>query len=81
MDNGNMGDGTTGALQNLNNTQQSGVRVLGLLVQAIKTIFPQQTGTSTTATAGAGTLPAKPVGFIVVSLPDGTSVKVPYYAS
>ena len=45
----------------------------------IKSVFPQQTGTATSATAGSATLPANPVGFIVVSLPGGTSVKVPYY--
>lgn len=56
-------------------------KTLGLLVTAFKTVFPQQTGTSATATSGAATLPGNPVGFIVVSLPDGTSVKVPYYAS
>lgn len=60
---------------------QNGVQNLGLVVQAIKTVFPQQTGTSSSATAGTATLPAKPVGFIVVSLPNGTSVKVPYYAT
>lgn len=73
--------GLSGMLATLNSTQQAGVRYLGQLILAIKTIFPQQTGTSTTATAGAATLPAAPVGFIVVSLPNGTSVKVPYYAS
>ena len=36
--------------------------------------------TATTATAGAQTLPANPVGFLVVSL-NGTSVKLPYYAT
>jgi len=66
-------------LQDLNVTQQSGVRYIGLLIQAIKSVFPQQSGTATTATGGAATLPANPVGFIVVSLPNGTSVKVPYY--
>lgn len=66
-------------LKDLNTTQQSGVRYIGLLIQAIRQIFPQQTGTATTATAGAATLPANPVGFIVVALPNGTSVKVPYY--
>jgi len=66
-------------LQNLNVTQQSGVRYLGLLIQAIRAVFPQQTGTATTATGGGATLPGSPVGFIVVSLPNGTSVKVPYY--
>lgn len=60
---------------------QAGVRALGQVAKNISTVFPQQTGTSSTATAGAATLPANPVGFIVVSLPNGTSVKVPYYAS
>ena len=47
---------------------------------AIQTVFPQQTGTSGTATAGSATLPANPVGFIIVTLPGGATVKVPYYA-
>ncbi len=72
------GDSAQG-LRDLNTTQQSGVRYLGLIIQAIQKIFPQQTGTATTATSGAATLPGNPVGFIVVSLPNGTSVKVPYY--
>jgi len=37
-------------------------------------------GTATTATAGGGTLPTAPVGFIVVSI-NGTSRKIPYYAT
>jgi hypothetical protein len=36
--------------------------------------------TATTATAGAETLPASPVGFLVVSI-NGTSRKIPYYAT
>lgn len=36
--------------------------------------------TATTATAGAQTLPANPVGFLVVSI-NGTSRKIPYYAT
>ena len=35
--------------------------------------------TSTTATAGNATLPANPVGFLVVNI-GGTDYKVPYYA-
>ena len=56
-----------------------GVRALNAVGVAIKGVFPQQTGTASAATAGAATLPASPVGFIVVSLPNGTTVKVPYY--
>lgn len=33
---------------------------------------------SATATAGAGTLPAKPVGFINITV-NGVAYKVPYY--
>jgi hypothetical protein len=36
--------------------------------------------TATAATAGAETLPANPVGFLVVSI-NGTSRKIPYYAT
>lgn len=53
---------------------------LGALVQAFKSVFPQQTGTSTSATAGAATLPGNPVGFIVVTLPNGSLAKIPFYA-
>lgn len=67
------------SLDDLVTLLNQGVKNMGLLVQAIRTVFPQQTGTSTTATAGAATLPANPAGFIVVSLPDGSSKKVPYY--
>lgn len=68
-----------GSLTDLVTVQQSGVTYLGLLIQAIKTVFPQMTGTSTTATAGAATLPANPTGFIIVTLGNGSTVKVPYY--
>lgn len=34
---------------------------------------------ATTATAGAGTLPAQPVGFITVYV-NGTERKIPFYA-
>lgn len=60
-------------------TLQLGVRAMNDLKQAIAAIFPQTGGTAASATGGAATLPANPVGFIVVTLPDGTSAKVPYY--
>jgi hypothetical protein len=58
---------------------QQGVQALGGIRTALGNIFPQTTGTTTSATGGAATLPANPVGFIVVTLPNGTSAKVPYY--
>lgn len=56
-----------------------GVQSLNQILVTLQRSFPQQTGTSGTATGGAATLPGNPVGFIVVTLPDGTSAKVPYY--
>lgn len=56
-----------------------GVRTLTQILVTMQASFPQQTGTSGSAAGGAATLPANPVGFIVVTLPDGTSAKVPYY--
>lgn len=58
---------------------QNGVRALNGIWQALRNSFPQITGTATTATGGAETLPANPVGFITVTLPDGSQVKIPYY--
>lgn len=61
---------TNGALLNQN---------ISLLIQTLQAIFPQATSqTSGTATAGAATLPANPVGFLNVTI-NGTPVKVPYY--
>lgn len=58
---------------------QNGVKVLSLIAQTLAKSFPQVTGTSSSATGGAATLPANPVGFITITLPDGTAAKVPYY--
>jgi hypothetical protein len=58
---------------------QNAVRQLGVIAQILDASFPQVTGTASSATAGAATLPANPVGFIVITLPSGTSAKVPYY--
>lgn len=54
---------------------------LGSLIQVLGTIFPIGGATSGSATAGAATLPANPLGFLSVTLPDGTAVKIPYYAA
>jgi len=68
------------SLDDLVTVQSSGVNYLGHIVKAILSVFPQQTGTAGTATGGAATLPGNPVGFITVTLPNGTLAKVPYYA-
>ena len=67
------------ALDDLVSNLKNGVTNLGQLVQIIKSVFPQMTGLSSTATAGAATLPATPAGFIIVTLPNGNTVKVAYY--
>ena len=67
-------------LSQLITVNQNGVIALGNILQALKAIFPQGTGTSATATGGAATLPANPVGFIDVVLPNGVSARVPYYS-
>lgn len=46
----------------------------------LKQVLPVVQSTATTATAGAATLPANPVGFLNITLPDGTPARVPYYA-
>lgn len=67
------------ALDDAVSTLKGVVSQLSSIYGIISTIFPQQTGTATTATAGAATLPANPVGFIEVTLQSGQSCKVPYY--
>lgn len=61
---------------------KNSVQAQGNLQQTINRIFPQATGTDTTATAGAAALPANPVGFIEVWVPSlNATVKIPYYAT
>lgn len=72
-----MADTGTSPLVNVN---QLGVQALNAIVTAIKAIFPQGTGTATSATAGsASALPATPAGYLNVTLPSGAQAKVPYY--
>jgi hypothetical protein len=61
-------------------TMKNAVVSLGNLTQTITKVFPQTGGTATTATGGSATLPSSPVGFVVVTLPSGSVVKLPYYA-
>jgi hypothetical protein len=59
---------------------KSGVQNLGVIAKTMSSAFPQQTGTTTSATGGsASTLPSTPAGYINVTLQNGTAVKVPYY--
>lgn len=68
-------------LKDLNTTQQSGVRYLGLIIQALQKAFIQFGGKTTSATAGsASALPAAPLTYVSVVLPDGTVGKIPVYS-
>ena len=68
------------SLDDLVSNIKNGVLAIGNLVTAVKSVFPQQTGTSTSATSGsASALPAIPAGYLIVTLPNGTTVKVAYY--
>ena len=59
---------------------QSLQQTVGALNTTLNKVFPQATGTASSATGGAATLPAAPVGFIQVYVPSlNATVKVPYY--
>jgi hypothetical protein len=82
------GPGTQSQPSEGTGAQTVGIQVLRSIAQqidklaaAVLSVFPQQTGTSATATGGSATLPAQPVGFIVVTLPSGATAKIPYYSS
>lgn len=54
---------------------------LGQINTTLGAVFPQATGDAATATGGAATLPANPVGFIEVYVPSlAATVLVPYYS-
>ena len=67
-------------VQALVTTIQNGVQAINRLTTVVTSVFPQQNGLATSATAGAQTLPANPVCFIIVTLPNGTTGKIPYYS-
>lgn len=59
---------------------QNAVKGINGIVTSLNQVFPRITGTSSTATGGAATLPANPVGFLTLIDPaDGSTKKVPYY--
>lgn len=60
-------------------TLQQLVSAVGNLTSAVKAVSFQSTGVTGSATAGAATLPANPVGFLTITLPNGEPAKVPYY--
>ena len=64
------------AIQSLNQI----VIAIAALNKTVNAVFPQTIGSSGSATGGAATLPANPVGFLSVINPaTGATIKIPYY--
>ncbi len=69
-------------LPNLTQIQQTLQQIntaINALTQKIGAVFPIGSTITHTASAGADTLPANPAKFLTVTLPDGTTGKVPIY--
>jgi hypothetical protein len=63
-------------------TLQQGVTAINNLAGNIKTVFPQITGSSTKAPSTAGAITftsSEALGFQLVTLSSGVTVKVPFY--
>jgi len=68
-------------LQTIQTTLLALVTAVNNLNSTVLSVFPQGTGTTTSATAGgASALPATPAGYLTITLADGTPAKIPYYA-
>ena len=80
---GNTAGGSTfvSSDQRMIDAAQNAVKALYALQQAILTAFPQFVGSSSSASGGAATLPANPVGFLELTIPTIGQVKVPYYST
>jgi hypothetical protein len=72
-------DALVTAAQNAVRAINSLNRTMDTVNQTLNRVLPAVQSVSTSATAGAATLPATPEGFLDITLPDGTSAKVPYY--
>jgi hypothetical protein len=59
---------------------QNGVIALGKIAKSLSTTFPQVTGTSSTATAGALTFnSSQPTTFITIVSTSGATLKIPAF--
>ena len=75
---GNSGGGLDNGLQLLIANLQDVVQAVNNLNVTLATVFPQQGGTSATATTGSGTLPAQPQLFLDVNI-GGVEYRSPLY--
>jgi|GEM_PF-2745863 hypothetical protein len=70
------------SLTDLLTAMQQGVTGLNNLTNTFKSFFPQATTSSTVAPSSVGAITftsSQPVGFLLVTLSSGTTVKFPYY--
>ena len=72
-------DALSGIMQLLIANIQDVTQAVNNLNVTLTTVFPQQGGTASTASAGSATLPSHPVEFLEVTV-GGTLYKVPLYA-
>ena len=69
-------------IANISIALQNAVTAINALNVTIKATLPFAQSNATTATGGAATLPANPVGYLVLTNPvTGLPVKVPYYGT
>jgi len=64
------------------NTLQNGVTAINNLASTVKSVFPQLSGNSTSAPASTGAITftsSEALGFQLVTLSSGVTVKFPYY--
>ena len=66
-------------ISTLQNMVQSLNQINTTIAASTSAVFPQTQGTATSATAGAIASPGNFVGFLETKLPNGTTVKVPYF--
>jgi len=69
-------------LDSIWNTLQNGVTAINNLASTVKNVFPQLSGNSTTVPSSVGGVTftsSQPVGFSLVTLSSGVTVKFPYY--
>jgi len=64
----------------LSTAAQNAVIAINNLSKTLQTVLPVVQSTATSATAGSnGDVPAQVVGYLVITLPNGSAAKVPYY--
>ncbi len=61
--------------------QQARNTLLGQILLTLRGVGVFFGAKATTATGGSATLPSNPVGFVIITFSDGSTGKIPYYAT